>query len=104
MKGKYLITTNDWFTAPDGVTYKSAWGNVEIVEDSILGIKTNRNSANWYVLVGSDSNHIIIAGCQIYYAVRCEEMPNTDYAKNWMADGASGFQEYKAPSRIYIAE
>ena len=32
MKGKYLITTDAWFIAPDGHSYKAAWGEVEIVE------------------------------------------------------------------------
>ena len=65
MKGKYLITTDNWFVAPDGREYKAAWGEVEIMEDNILGVKTNRNSVNWYAKVGSENNHIIIAGCQV---------------------------------------
>ena len=43
MKGKYLITTDSWFIAPNGRNYKAAWGDVEVMEDSFLGIKTNRN-------------------------------------------------------------
>ena len=46
MKGKYLITTDDWFYAPDGKKYKSVWGEVKILEDEVLGITTNRNSTN----------------------------------------------------------
>ena len=45
MKGKYLITTNNWFVAPNGTAYDSVWGEIEIIEDSFLGIKTNRNSS-----------------------------------------------------------
>ena len=41
MKGKMLITTDAWFYAPDGLKYRSAWGDVKIVEDSSLGVKTN---------------------------------------------------------------
>lgn len=44
MKDKYLITTDSWFTAPDGKDYKAAWGEVEIVDDTFLGLKTNRKS------------------------------------------------------------
>lgn len=104
MQGKYLINTDEWFVAPNGNSYKAAWGNVEIIEDTSLGLKTNRNSTNWYAKVGSDDNHIIIAGCQIHYAVRCENKPNTEPSEDWQADAANGLKEYKAPSRIYIAE
>lgn len=104
MKGKYLITTDNWFTAPDGKLYKAAWGNVEILEDSVLGVKTNRNSSNWYAKVGSTENHIILAGCQIHYAVRCEEKPNTGMAEDWNSAEVNAGQVYKRPSMIYIAE
>ena len=103
MKGKYLITTDNWFTAPDGCQYKSAWGDVTIVEDSFLGIKTNRMSANWFAKVGSEKNHIIIAGCQIHYAVRCEKKPETGYVKDWQAD-SSNVNIFDRPGQIYIAE
>ena len=53
MKGKYLITTDNWFIAPDGQMYRAVWGDVEVVEDTVLGLKTNRNSSNWYAKVGS---------------------------------------------------
>ena len=43
MKGKYLITTDNWFYAPDGKEYRAAWGDVEIVEDSFLGLKTKQH-------------------------------------------------------------
>jgi hypothetical protein len=36
MKGKYLITTDSWFYAPDGKQYKAVWGEVSILSDSIL--------------------------------------------------------------------
>ena len=104
MQGKYLINTDEWFVAPNGKNYKAAWGNVKIVEDTSLGLKTNRNSTNWYAKVGSEDNHIIIAGCQIHYAVRCENKPTTEPSDEWVADANNGLREYKAPSRIYIAE
>ena len=75
MKGKYIVTTDNWFYAPDGNSYKAVWGEVEIVEDTFLGIKTNRNSSNWFAKVGNKDNHVVIAGCQIHYATKCEEMP-----------------------------
>lgn len=103
MKGKYLITSDNWFFAPDGKQYKSAWGEIEILTDDILGIKTNRNASNWFAKIGSNSNHIIIAGCQIHYAVKCEIKPND---KNVIDDITHNgkYCNSERPSRIYIAE
>ena len=103
MQGKYLITTDEWFIAPNGNQYKAAWGNVEIVEDSLLGLKTNRNSTNWFAKVGSEDKHVIIAGCQIHYATKCNEKPNLDDNKEWTTND-NGILKYDAPTRIYIAE
>lgn len=103
MTGKYLITTDNWFIAPDGKSYRAAWGDVEIVDDGILGVKTNRMSANWFAKVGSREKHIIIAGCQIHYAVKCNDMPNTKATEDWQAD-ANSFNTYQRPNCIYIAE
>ena len=104
MKGKYLITTDAWFIAPDGKMYRAVWGNVEIVEDTFLGLKTNRNSSNWFAKVGSKDNHVIIAGCQIHYAIRCEKMPNIDRVQDYQTDANVGIKEYERPTQIYIAE
>lgn len=103
MKGKYLITTDNWFTAPDGEQYKAVWGNVEILEDNMLGVKTNRNSVNWYAKVGSEKKHLIVAGCQVKYACRSEEKPNLDGSTDWHLDG-NGYKEKITPNKIYIAE
>ncbi len=103
MKGKYLITTDAWFVAPDGKTYNSVWGEVRVFGDEILGIKTNRNASNWYAQIGSDDNHIIVAGCQIHYAVKCENKPNTKKIKDWQVD-ATNYHEYTRPTKIYIAD
>lgn len=104
MKGKYLITTDAWFYAPDGKQYKSVWGNIEIVDDkSALNISTNARSTNWYAKVGSDEKHIIVAGCQIHYAVKCDDKPNDGFADDYtIADGKT--QVMSRPSNIYIAE
>ncbi len=104
MKGKYLITTDAWFYAPDGMSYRAVWGEVEIVEDAFLGIKTNRNSSNWFAKVGSDDNHVIVAGCQIHYAISCEEEPNTMNVLDWKTDDNTGFHTYSRPTTIYIAK
>ena len=103
MTGKYLITTDMWFYAPDGKQYKAAWGDVTVLDDTVLGIKTNRNASNWYAKVGTEENHVIIAGCQIHYAVRCEQRPNDDNTMDWVVDGGTS-KEYSRPSVIYFAE
>jgi len=103
MQGKYLITTDNWFYAPDGLKYRSVWGDVKILEDTLLGVKTNRNSSNWYAFVGSEEKGMIVAGCQIHYAVKCDKAPNTDNVKELAYDGGKS-QEIERPSEIYIAE
>lgn len=103
MKGKYLITTDNWFTAPDGISYKSAWGEVEMLDDSILGIKTNRNSSNWYAKIGSEENHIIVAGCQIHYAIKCETKPNNGITRDHTIE-VGEVKTFDRPTHIYIAE
>ncbi len=104
MNGKYLITTDAWFLAPDGKQYRAAWGEVEILEDNFLGVKTNRNSANWYAKVGGENNFIIIAGCQIHYAIKSEEKPNTDNVLDYQTSATGGINEYERPTHIYIAQ
>lgn len=103
MKGKYLITTDNWFLAPDGKQYRSAWGEVEVLEDSILGVKTNRNSSNWYAKIGDEKNHIIVAGCQIHYAIRSEEKPTeTETYRNVFHDGSTKLE--RVDCNIYFAQ
>lgn len=102
MKGNHLITTDAWFYAPDGKQYKAVWGNVQITDDTILGIKTNAISSNWFAKVGTEDNYVIVAGCQIHYAVKCDK-PNTGKALDWTSDN-DGCKEFERPSVIYIAE
>lgn len=103
MKGKYLITTDGWFYAPDGRKYRSVWGEAKILEDSFLGVATNRNSTNWYAFIGSEENGMLVAGCQIHYAVKCEKKPNTDEVREFMYDQNSA-NVFERPCEIYIAE
>ena len=100
MKGKYLITSDNWFLAPDGQEYRGAWGEIEILEDNVLGLKTNRNSTNWYAKIGSEEKHVIIAGCQIHFAVKCSEHPSNRDSEMVNEKGLKYYQ----PSKIYRAE
>lgn len=97
MKGNYLITTDAWFIAPDGRQYRAVWGNVEIIPDDFLGIRTNAKSSNWFAKVGNDDNHVIIAGCQIHYAIKCHEIPESNVDSNQLLD------EKDKKSEIYLA-
>jgi len=103
MTGKYLISTDSWFFCPDGQQYKAVWGEVQIIDDSLLGIKTNRNATNWFAKIGTPSNHVIVAGCQIHYAVKCDTEPNSvDYEDYEVKDGV--VLNYKVKSKIYLAK
>ncbi len=104
MKGKYLITTDNYFFAPDGKQYRAVWGDVKVINDKeSLGINTNARSANWYAAIGSEENHVIVAGCQIHYSVKCENKPNTDSITDYTIDGGVK-REYQTTPPIYIAE
>lgn len=104
MKGKYIVTTDSWFYAPDGNSYKAVWGDVEIFEDSILGIKTNKNASNWYAKVGSEDNYVIVAGCQIHYAVKCETEPNNQTYRHELIHELEVKSVVAKTPRIYIAK
>ena len=86
MKEKYLINLDSWFIAPDGKQYKAVWGEVEIITDSFLGIKTNAKSSNWFAKIGSEDNHVIVAGCQIHYATKSNKKPHTGEADEWLTN------------------
>lgn len=103
MKGKYLITTDNWFFAPDGKQYRAVWGDVKIVTDKILGIKTNARSSNWFAKVGTEDNHVIIAGCQIHYAVRCKAKPQ-DGQINEQFNLGTEYEHVLKDNPIYFAE
>jgi hypothetical protein len=103
VEGKQLITTDAFFYAPDGQQYKAAWGSVKIIDDSNLGIKTNRQSTNWFAIVGGNGKEIIIAGCQIHYSIRCDYKPRLiPHINEEIYEGKQ--LEFEVKSRIYIAE
>lgn len=97
---KALITTDAWFMAPDGRLYSSVFGTVEGIygDKETLGIATNRNSTNWYLKIGG----MVIAGCQIHYAVVCDSV-NAGPVEDWK-DSDGGVTTYTRPSRIYMAD
>lgn len=73
---KYLVTTDNWFTAPDGEQYRAVWGTCKVKSIiDVFGFSPSRPSTNWYLEIGEEGKEAIVAGCQIQYAVRCEERP-----------------------------
>lgn len=97
---KYLITTDGWFYGPDGGQYRGVYGTVNIVEDSILGIKTNARSSNWFARVGDDDVFVVIAGCQIHYAVKCDSV-NSEKVTDFGHDKGKTY-EYQLPPQYLI--
>lgn len=99
---KALITTNDWFYAPDGRSYKAAYGTVKAVHTSeeTLGVKTNARSTNWYVEIGN----MTIAGCQIFYLVKTDKVNLRRTADYQRLDSTGEFVESERPSNIYNAD
>lgn len=97
---KYLVTCDNWFLAPDGRQYRAVHGVVNgIVEDGeVLGIKTNRHSTNWFLQVGD----MIVAGCQIHYAIKSDDCNFGDVKQENVVDGE--FKLSDKPSSIYNAD
>lgn len=98
---KVLITTDNWFIAPDGSSYKAVYGELIAVQTDYdaLGIKTNAKSTNWYAQVG----RMLLAGCQIHYAVNCDGVEvNLGEAKS-DTTYEGGNKEVTHMSRIYDA-
>ena len=72
-EGKYLVTMDDWFYAPDGISYRVVWGSMKIVSDkSITGFST-RGGANWLAIF--NDGEIAVMGCRVHYIVRCDDSP-----------------------------
>ncbi len=70
--GKHvLITTDCWFYAPDGKSYRAVYGKLRAIKtaENTLGIRPNGRSTNWYLQVGS----MTIAGCQIHYVMEAPD-------------------------------
>lgn len=51
----YLVTTDNWFTAPDGRMYRAVFGTVHgtLNDEQALGIKTNHRATNWFLSIGN---------------------------------------------------
>ena len=98
---KWLITTDDWFFAPDGECYRAVHGTVKSInnDESTLGVKTNRGRTNWYVYIGN----MIVAGCQNHYAVKTEKVNYDPAIKEIEHDGELLISR-QPMTRIYNAD
>lgn len=98
----YIVTTDGWFTAPDGEEYNQVWGKVHVsTAENTLGVKPNARSTNWYLTVGTQDDHVIIAGCQVHYACKCKNPPKNKY-KKFYGTHEGKIVESEKPSGLYI--
>ena len=95
-----LVTTDNWFFAPDGESYRAVYGKIKgILNDyEMLGIKTNRASTNWYLQIGN----MVIAGCQIYYAIKTDQCSSLAPIREIEHEGKL-YSPQTLISRIYFA-
>jgi len=100
---RYLITTDNWFVAPDGEQYKAVWGTCQVLTiKEVFGFDPLRPSTNWYISVGTNRKEMIVAGCQLHYAIRCEERPKENRDGVTYTDKEDGLEH--SANRIYYAE
>lgn len=98
---KVLLTTFACFFAPNGRQYRAVFGTIKGIHSSedTLGIKTNNKSTNWYIEIGN----MLVAGCQINYAVKTD-VCNFDDNINEFSWGESSYHAFNRPSMIYNAD
>lgn len=97
---KAIVTTDNFFFAPDGREYKAVFGTIHGVDtaEESLGVKPNGRSTNWYLRIGS----MVIAGCQVHYVLRTDTCSfDPIVAWNWHEGRAV---EAHRPTSIYNAE
>lgn len=100
---KYLINTDNWFVAPDGEQYKAVWGTCYLRQtEEVFGFTPARPSTNWFLEIGKDGKEIIVAGCQVHYAIRCEERPKDVHFGKYYVNKDTEVLLHE--SKIYYAE
>lgn len=99
IKEKVLITTTNWFYAPDGKQYRGIWGTLLSVDEAgkTLGFIPNRAHANWFLTVGD----LTIMGCQVMYVMKCPDQPNLGDVEDYTASAEHGIKKTERPSAIY---
>lgn len=99
---KALITCDNWFFAPNGRQYRAVFGTVKAVRtaEAALGVRPNGRSTNWYVEIGD----MTIAGCQVHYAIRCDQCTDDLSVPDWSQSPEHGLREFMRPNSIYHAD
>jgi hypothetical protein len=76
---RVLITTDEFFCAPDGNFYRCIYGRAWIHKfEEALGFKP-QGHANWMVRICRDEdneNGVTLAGCRVNYFVKMDTPPN----------------------------
>lgn len=98
---KVLVTTDEWFFAPDGESYRAVFGTVKAIhtDKDTLGIETNSKSTNWYLEIGN----MFIAGCQIHYAIKTDSVSSKGPSKEFTHEDKLITKKFEF-SRIYHAD
>lgn len=98
---KVLVTTQNWFYAPDGKQYRGVWGTLKAVHEAgkMLGFIPNRAHANWFIQVGA----LTVMGCQVMYVLDCPEKPPDGDVTDFTME-AGKVISYDRPSVIYITD
>lgn len=104
-----LVTTSDWFMAPDGIQYKAIYGKLTKIYNAkeLIGFDPARQHTNWVYQIGSAT----IMGCRIMYAIECTIPPNMSTVTDFNCEKAvpsinpAGHRsgEYERPSYIFNA-
>lgn len=101
LEGTYLVTSNKWFVTPDGTEKRAVWGEVEIVKYKDYGITPAEGHAEYMLKVGTEENHVFIAGCHVHYLVKCKR-PIDESSFKIIEHNTGEMISRKNP--IYIAE
>lgn len=72
----YVVTSDTFFYGSDGNQYGAAYGKCKVLKtEDALGFTPQRPSTNWFLQVGEGDRQVILAGCQIHFAVKCDTPP-----------------------------
>lgn len=71
-----LVTCDDWFTGPDGNSYKTVYGPVDVAESKVLLGFEAKGNANYVVCVGPPGAQVVLMGCRVHYLAMCPKRPH----------------------------
>lgn len=74
-ENNYLVTSDSYFFGPDGNQYRAAWGKPKMISTKEAFDFNPSRSTNWFLQLGEGEGAVFIAGCQIHFAVQCENPP-----------------------------